>query len=75
MGWEDKGGHEKYLHKVKADDSANDTMKPITNNNGAYKRIKSIVDANARYCIEKMLMPFLTTVSKLSLLEKVKGKF
>ena len=61
MGWEDKAGHEKYLHKVKADYSANDTVKPITNNDGAYKRIKSIVDVNAHYCVEKMLMPFFNS--------------
>ena len=61
MGWEDKAGHEKYLHKVTADDSANDTRKLITDNDGACKRIKSIVNADSRYCIEKMLMPFFNS--------------
>ena len=61
MGWEHKAGHEKYLHKVTVDDSANDTRKPITDNDGAYKRIKSIVNVNPHYCIEKMLMPFFNS--------------
>ena len=61
MGWEDIFDKVQYLHDVTADDHAGNTRAPITANTGAKKRIDSIVNADAQYCIEKMLMPFFNS--------------
>ena len=53
MGWEDVPDKMKYFHVVTANDHAANTR--------AKKRIDCIVNADARYCIEKMLMLFFNS--------------
>ena len=61
MGWEDVPDKMQYLHDVTDDANANNTVSPITANTGAKKRNDSIVNVDAMYCIEKMLMPFFSS--------------
>ena len=61
MGCKDVADKMKYLTCVTADNNTGTTRAPIIANTGAKKRLDSIVNADARYCIEKMLMPFFNS--------------
>ena len=54
MGWLDTPGKMSDLFEVTANNHADNTRKPITNNVGASKHRSSVVNADPRYMADKL---------------------
>ena len=57
MGWLDTLRKTSYLHQITADNHVDNTQKSITNNAGAKKQRESIINADPRCVVDRLIVP------------------